>query len=270
MIAGARIAWALVIARCSFSAPGYDGTHYRCGADGVCPPGFVCVGFDCVVPGRDAPPPPIDAAVVADAVWNEKTVVFGETPGADVNNVTSDTDVNEAQPTFNYGVNADITTRLQTTKHWNGLIRFDLHAIPDGSVITAATLRLHSVPTTPAQTATVELHQILEAWDEGTFDTSPGASSWLVRVSGSGWKTLGAMPPQSSDPSVLAQIISTGPNQAHDVILPASLVQTWAGSSTTNFGLVLVPVTNTSGLVEFYSHEASQVDLRPTLAVTYH
>jgi hypothetical protein len=66
-----RQAWwiAATLAGCSFK-PAFDGTHYRCAADGTCPTGQTCVADVCVIGespdaqvGADAPAGAPDAAV---------------------------------------------------------------------------------------------------------------------------------------------------------------------------------------------------------------
>ena len=51
-----------------------------------------------------------------------------------------------------------------------GLIRFDLAAIPTGSLVESATVTLFAEPVQDPRVSTVDLHRVAAAWGEGSSD----------------------------------------------------------------------------------------------------
>lgn len=111
-------------------------------------------------------------------------------------------------------------------------------AIPAGSVVDAATLRLEC----DNAGVVVEVYAIDEEWDEATLD-------WNARP------TLGAVQGSFTPDVGVIEIDLT------------NLVQAWVDEGTA-FGVSLVQATGTNGS-DYWSSEAAAAEQRPRLSVTY-
>jgi glucose/arabinose dehydrogenase len=129
-----------------------------------------------------------------------------------------------------------------------GLIRFDLAAIPLGSTVTSATLRLTvaKVPAVPVD-STFELRKVSTAWGEGNklgnngATAASGESTWVERIKGSAnWTTPGGLSDAAGTASATAAVGSsagavitwTGGGLVADV-------QSWLANPEQNFGWML-------------------------------
>lgn len=197
------------------------------------------------------------------------TLSFGEQPGTDVAGVTSDTQLSLGDPTHNWGAAQfgwiDIDAFADPERVF--LLRFDLQAIPTTAVVQAAELTVYTTAHMNAGSPdSVELYEVLEAWNEGTMDGAPGTASWNERVTGVTWTAAG-VGPGSRDPLVLASIMSSVPNAGYSVDLPVPVVQRWVQSAADNHGLVIA--TGSDDAMCFATREHPIALQRPLLTVTY-
>ena len=89
---------------------------------------------------------------------------------------------------------------------------------------------------TPATTGSIEVHPVLEAWNEWE-------ATWNERLTGVSWAALGC-----GSASRSASLGAFQPYDEIDYVIPvsAALVQSWVSDSSVNFGFVLVPVATTT------------------------
>lgn len=131
-----------------------------------------------------------------------------------------------------------------------GLLRFDLGAIPAGSTITSAVLRLTvvMVPITSPANSTFDLLRLTADWGEGTkFGPSgaaaaAGEATWNARLHGTAnWTAAGARSDAAAVASASAPVGSSfgqtvswsGPGLVNDL-------QAWLDNANPNFGWLLV------------------------------
>ncbi|MBI1934205.1 DNRLRE domain-containing protein [Candidatus Peregrinibacteria bacterium] len=137
----------------------------------------------------------------------------------------------------------------------DGLVRFDLSAIPSGATITSATLTL--VATSVGSASAVKnygVHRVLADWAEGTV-------TWNTPGSAAG--THFASSPASTT------AVSVVGSYTWDV---AGDVTGFVGGSATNYGWRIIWSSNTSGTnkqVDFGTKENGTAANWPSLAVTY-
>ncbi len=275
MLAG-RCIWAagfhLALSACSLSVD-YAGSRFVCDPPaGDCPGGFTCaddgicmpiggLGPDAdtadAPPGPDAPPPP-DAGVTV-------TVTFGNRPTSDVQNVTFDTTLDSANSGANFGGTSEIF--CDSVPVVNGLLRFELTAIPAGATVVSASLELVTGGDA-LQEGTIQLNQMLEDWQEGNANGGAGTANFLERLPGTFWLAAGAAPP-SSDALPAASFTPIGNFTAFQVALPPALVQAWVDQPEINFGLACFVSGQVDSDSDFASSEAGNSDERPELTVTY-
>ncbi len=197
--------------------------------------------------GRIAFAPTSDAAVDAmsdsavgtvdgagtDAAAQTRT--FGERPGLDFRNVTTDTYLsNEGiETTLNYG--GATVLRSEQDVGERILIRIDTSGLPTSTVVISAMLTV--AITQQIGAATLTARPILEAWNEGAADGSTGAANYFDRAAATGWASPGAASPGSSG----APIGTAMPTMLGDLVieLDPSTVQGWITSPASNFGVVI-------------------------------
>lgn len=165
------------------------------------------------------------------------------------------------------------------------LVGFDIAgSVPTGSTITGVQLSLVLVQVAPTESMprTVELHRLLADWGEGTagqgitggqgfatpadgtaatwshrfYDAVPWTNAggdFVAAASGSTVVGLGAM----------AYVWDSTPGMVADV-------QSWLDNPASNFGWLLLGDESTFGTVrEFFSREASDTAVRPSLVITF-
>lgn len=130
-----------------------------------------------------------------------------------------------------------------------GLLRFDLGAVPAGSTITSAEVRLtvSKVPPFGPASSSFDLHRLDAAWGEGSKVGNNGAAAatgeanWSARLLGTAaWTTAGA----ADDAAITPSASATAGNSAGQAITftGAGLiedVQHWLDDGTQNFGWML-------------------------------
>ena len=177
-----------------------------------------------------------------------------------VNGFTStvDTFVDGDNADQNLGTNGNAD--LVSTDPEHGLIRFENivgsgpDQIPSGSTVTGATLTLYNASNPSASGATLSLHRMLTTWDDTSTFNSLGLGVQIDDVEAA------ATPDASTSTNVDvsdAAVTFSGLETA---------VQAWVDGNQ-NFGWSVF--LNDANSWSFHTSEASNVSLRPTLAVTY-
>jgi hypothetical protein len=160
-----------------------------------------------------------------------------------------------------------------TKSIYRTLISFDLSAIPSGAYIADATVSLwNSVP--PQTTATVEVHEVMTPWTEGTGNQmcSGDGATWYQAgaAPGQGWTVPGGDFEPEATASV-DRVPSTEPQW--DEFELTGTVQDWMDGEMPNYGVLLklTDETLTSGNNFAYVSDdwTASPTLRPKLTVAY-
>ncbi len=156
------------------------------------------------------------------------------------------------------------------------LVRFDLSAIPAGSTVTSASLKVYMSQTNAGSQVTA-LHRMLQSWGEGASfafggagtSPEPGDATWTNRFyPGQPWTT-----PGGTFVATATQTKNIGAAGAYVFANNASMVddvQSWIASPTSNFGWVMRGNETTLGTAKrFESRESGDPTRRPLLTVVY-
>jgi hypothetical protein len=165
------------------------------------------------------------------------------------------------------------------------LVKFDVSAVPAGSVVKSATLTVRQ--TRARGEHNVALHRLLAAWSEGPASSSSGAggatsagdSTWLHRnFPGSLWTTAGGdFNPTASATQLLTQTTPasfswTGQLPPGGGVSPGIVadVQLWVNTASANHGWILVgDETTVLNAKRLESRSAGIEADRPTLTVVF-
>jgi len=140
----------------------------------------------------------------------------------------------------------------QTLLRFDNLFVSQGGPIPDGAVVTSATLRLNITDPSPDG---AELHRMLVPWAD--------TDTWTSLVSGvqhDGTEAAAAIDAQSSYNGTVPA--------AHDIDVTLSLVA-WSANPAANRGWVMVTPAGLSNSWQFSSSEAATISQRPQLTVQY-
>lgn len=168
------------------------------------------------------------------------------------------------------------TNQIAEENGRRALIRFDLSAIPLGSTITSASVRLRMSKTVFAGTQTFTLHRTLADWGEGTSNgtggpggpSTPDSATWIHRFYPNVfWSTIGgdfnATPSASLSVSGLGLYTWTSAQLASDV-------QAWLNSPASNFGWMLLGNESASVSAKRFDSRETTLDAdKPTLIVEF-
>lgn len=163
-----------------------------------------------------------------------------------------------------------------------GLIAFDLSSLPAGATITEVKLTLFDASSANG-TRTVRLHRTLEDWGQGTSsgmgqggNATANDATWhfakynAIPGLATQWTTPGGV--FSSTASAATTVGANGIGQAYEWSSSqmVSDVQLWAQNPNANFGWTLLgDETASQTAKQFFSSEAAQAPLRPTLQITF-
>ena len=168
------------------------------------------------------------------------------------------------------GTNAEGTKR-------RGVIAFDVAgAVPLGSTITAATLKLHMSQTTSGNQSIV-LKRLLAPWGEGTSfafggagaPSTPGDATWIHQYfSNDPWDTTGGV--FSTTVSATKTVGGEGFYTWGSTAGMVADVQSWLNTPATNYGwLVQGNEAALKTTKRFESRESTTVEWRPVLTITF-
>lgn len=157
------------------------------------------------------------------------------------------------------------------------LLKFDLSAIPAGSTVTSATLRLYMAQTTAGPT-NVTAHNLLASWGEGTSlpggnggegtDATTNDATWVHRFyNTTNWTTQGGQ--FVAGASATTSVGGDGFYNWTSAQMIAD-VQGWVNSPSSNFGWIMrgnEAASHTSK--RFSTRENPVASERPLLIVTY-
>jgi hypothetical protein len=160
---------------------------------------------------------------------------------------TIDTQISSSSPTKNYG-NAT-SLQVDGSPDSAAMLKWDVSAIPTGSVVTAAAIELNITNSTSDN---YEVYALQRAWDELS-------TTWQQFADGGGTGT-----------EVLGQLgsASTGTYRVKLTDAGVAAVQAWINDPTSNYGII-VKDDSASDNVAFSSSESKTAALRPKLIVNY-
>jgi hypothetical protein len=192
-------------------------------------------------------------------------VRFGENSSDTRQGVTSDTTIEQSDPTSNYGARFFFVVSALKI----GLLRFDVSVIPSNAIVVGSKLSLSYRTNTAAKT--VSAHRALEAWTEGVGSgNNPvvGAANWDERLTGVAWASPGCGEPTSRQPDAAAIFPSDVELGILTVDVAADVIQGWVDGTIDNFGFVLAAAGPGAG-ANIHTLDSTDGD-RPSLGVTYY
>ncbi len=195
---------------------------------------------------------------------NTSVMTFGE-GNADVDGVTRDNYLDEGSPGGNGGTHADF--HIENDHLQVALLAFDVSALPSDADVVDVELDL-STESSPSIDCLVQLHVLLEAWEEGTSNNAPGVANWTQRTDASDWSSPGAGT-GSFDATVVGELDTPAGGSSFTVELDPAAVQGWLDDPDSNFGFLLAADGPGPCYGWFMSSDANDPDVRPLLRVTY-
>ena len=174
---------------------------------------------------------------------------------------------------WNYGssTNLRVGTSISGYTH-RPVLRFDLRDIPARSTVVSATMTLSYSATANPATA-VNVHRLLQPWEEGTNtgQCGVGGVSWNEIERGVKWKTGGAAYDAVVDYQLPAKARTTAGADQYPV---TNLVKKWVDGAP-NHGLLLKiptdvpPSTTANPWFDYSSDDSATASARPKLQVEY-
>ena len=145
-------------------------------------------------------------------------------------------------------------------KDTEALLRWDVSAIPSGSVVESVTITFRVTDPSPQS---YTMYALLRAWT----DTH---ATWTRASSGANWQVPGAAGAEDRGADSIGTVTATSTGTVTITLNQAGveLVQAWINDPTTNYGLILVGPSNTNTL-SFASNETSIGAYRPKLEISY-
>ncbi|MFT3774784.1 MAG: kelch repeat-containing protein [Minicystis sp.] len=221
-----------------------------CSASNQCSSGFcvdgVCCNTACGGGANDCQACSVAAGASQDGTCTALTTGSCGTTCLTIQRGTSgtvaDAHIVSSSGTTNYGANAVLSAGGTSGATRYALLNFDLSAIPQGSVVTQATVTLS---TFSGGGATVNFHRITAPWSESTVTWNSFASAFNAQVE--------------------AAITGNSTSYSGDV---SALVQAWVNGTYSNYGMLLE--RDLSAATGLYASEFATVSSRPKLYVCYH
>jgi hypothetical protein len=145
---------------------------------------------------------------------------------------------------------------------YKSLLKFDLSAIPVGSLVSSATLTLKVQAVSGGNLTDFQIHKCLKDWVEAQ-------ATWNEYSTGNNWDMGGASAVTDTDAVIEYNGTITaiaGQEVTFDV---TNAVKSWVDGTSSNFGFVLLDaVTSVSTYRTFYSFNAASPTDRPKLSVS--
>lgn len=175
---------------------------------------------------------------------------------------TRDAHISEVAPTTNTGSANPLVVDgdAGSGKDMYVLFRWDVGAVPPGSTVQSARIKLY---VTNTSTQTYELYRLSRTW------TETGAT-WNQAAAGTNWAVPGAKGSTDRGSTVRGTVTATAAGVVTVTLNSSgvSVVQSWVDSPSGNYGLILADAANADSL-QFASREAATASQRPRLEVTY-
>ncbi len=215
-----------------------------------------CCELDVTIAGNDIICPGGNTTLTAN--YNSNTTVFS--------NAIADTYLNEGSASTNYGSCDILYSGASTASKNRSIVKFDLNNVPSNATITSAKIVLVKTGGSNSNATDIGLHRVTSPWTEGKGKCGGGneTANWNQRQSGTNWGSAGG-----DFISTPESVVSVGANAAYEWTA-TNLVQGWITGSFVNNGVLIKMVNEGQANQKFYgSRNASNVTIRPMLAVTY-
>jgi hypothetical protein len=171
---------------------------------------------------------------------------------------STDTKIAATRATTNYG--NDNKLSMDGSPDEAGLFKWNVSAIPVGSVVTSAAIEFN---VTDTSSDSYEVYALQRAWDELS-------ATWQRYATGNNWAGAGASGTGDQQSAVLGQMTATS-NGIYRINLNAAgvaAVQQWVNDPSRNFGIIIKDYAVSSG-VDVSTSEASTAAQRPKLSINY-
>jgi len=169
-----------------------------------------------------------------------------------------DTKIAAKKATTNYGNDAKMT--LDGDPDEAGLFKWNVSAIPVGSIVTSASIEFY---VTSSSKDSYEIYALQRAWEELS-------ATWQRALTGSNWATAGASGASDSQSTVLGQLAATSKGTYRINLNAAGIaaVQQWINDPSQNYGIIIkdYAVTKAVGIATSEAKTASQ---RPKLIINF-
>jgi Planctomycete extracellular len=171
---------------------------------------------------------------------------------------TQDTKLNSGSKTKNYGTAQSID--LDGSPDVADLFKWNISAIPTGSIIVSAAIELNVTATTKD---TYKAYALQRAWDELS-------ATWQRYAAGQNWATAGANGSGDHGSAVLGTFTAPAKGISRITLNSAGIaaVQGWVNNPAANYGIILQDYTVSDG-ADFSTSEATNAALRPKLMINY-
>jgi hypothetical protein len=187
---------------------------------------------------------------------------------------SADTQIEKWEPDKNFGLIDLLQVRSGDTDYTKRIIiKFDLSAMPSGSIILSAYLQLYYYSYSQGDPAgrTYNAYRVTEDWVEG--DGPPGTK-------GATWNDADKFVP---DPWAIPGGVWTSEDVASSIVPPATgqwmswdvtgIVKDWIENGHSNYGFIILDpndgVSSTDASARFYSREFTTAGLRPVLKIDW-
>src|SRR5215212_3465035 len=192
-----------------------------------------------------------------DKSWSFTTAAPPQSSGTANLNSAADAGLTELSPTANNGSATSLKVDGVDPDPGGGdlyaALRWDLSQIPAGATVSGATVTLN---VTNSTTQPFGAYDLKKAWSEGQV-------TWNQAATGSPWATAGAK--GATDRGTKIASVTPTAKAPYTFTIPASVVQGWVSTPSTNNGILLAHTTNDDGFI-FDSREGATP---PKLSVTY-
>jgi hypothetical protein len=171
---------------------------------------------------------------------------------------TTDTKISSGSKSKNYGTATSLMVDGKPDEA--SLFRWDVSAIPVGSIVVSAAIELNYLSTSKGN---FELYALQRAWDEIS-------ATWNQYAAGQPWGTPGANSTNDHGSAPLGSLAPTSSGMHHIAFNEAGIaaVQQWINDATRNYGIIVKDYAVTDG-VQFSSRETTTASLRPKLVIHY-
>lgn len=157
-----------------------------------------------------------------------------------------------------------------------GLVRFDNLPIPEGAIISEASLNLyHYNQRSTARARDVFAHQATAPWIEGRGGSGDSNDGSVAEPGEATWENYITNGTNPFNPVVSGQANISGVPQWYAFEI-TDMVQNWTNAPETNYGVVLKPQSypnsddpTMTGTKRFYTKDYTDSQLRPYLRVVY-
>ncbi|MBC7224753.1 MAG: DNRLRE domain-containing protein, partial [Anaerolineae bacterium] len=171
-----------------------------------------------------------------------------------------DTFIDAWSPTSNYGYATYLAARATNIRP--ALLRFDVSAIPPGSLVDEAKLALYVYDRSNASGLVAQVYGVLRQWTEHQ-------ATWQLAAVANPWEVAGCDGPTDRASIITDQVVWDTIGAWHEFDI-TPLVQGWVDNPASNYGLIIKPLAGTNVQYNAYSSEYPISDFRPKLTVTYH